>query len=96
MANAASIMSKKVKQLKRFRSLQPDVLEKIYFQGMPPSCTHGMAMWRTGPSLEPIETVHKRAARIIYKRPKSIPADNVLKKQIGKLLTTSIKDALHA
>ena len=39
-----------------------------------------MAIWGTGPSLEPIETVHKRAARIIYKLPKLIPADNVLKK----------------
>ena len=80
VANAASIMNKKVKQLKRFRSLQPEVIEKIYFQGILPSYTYGMAIWGTGPSLEPIETMHKRAARIIYKLPKSIPADNVLKK----------------
>ena len=77
-------MNKKVKQLKRFRSLQPEVLEKIYFQGILPSCTYGMAIWGTGPSLEPIETVHKRAARIIYKLLKSILAENVLKKATWK------------
>ena len=77
-------MKKKVKQLKRL-SLQPGVLEKIYFfsryyQGILPSCTYGMAIWGTGPSLELIETVHKRAAKIIHKLPKSTPADNVLEK----------------
>ena len=80
VANAASKMNKKVKQLKRFRSLQPEVLEKIYFQGILPSCTYGMAIWGTGPSLEPIETVHKRAAKIIHKLPKSTPAEIILEK----------------
>ena len=80
MANTASKMNKKFKQLKRFRSLQPEVLEKIYFQGILPSCTYGMAIWGTGPSLEPIETVHKRAAKIIHKLSKSTPAEIILEK----------------
>ena len=39
-----------------------------------------MALWGTGPSLEPIEPVHKRAAKIIHKLPKSTHADIVLEK----------------
>ena len=39
-----------------------------------------MAIWGTGPSLEPIEPVHKRAAEIIHKLPKSTHADIVLEK----------------
>ena len=39
-----------------------------------------MAIWGTGPSLEPIETVHKRAAKIIHTLPKSTPADNILER----------------
>ena len=80
VSKAASSMNKKVKQLRRFRSLQPDVLEKIYFQGILPSCTYGMAVWGSGPSLEPIETVHRRAAKLIHKLPKSTPVDKILEK----------------
>ena len=44
-------------------------------------------MGHTGPSLEPIEAVHKRAARIIYKLPKSTPADKVLEKANWKTVS---------
>ena len=45
-----------------------------------PPWSIGMAIWGTGPSLEPIETVHKRAAKITHKLPKPTPADNVLER----------------
>ena len=86
MANAASKMNRK--QVKRFRSLQPEFLEKIL-----PSCTYGMAIWGTGPSLEQIETVHKRAAKIIHKLPKSTPVDNILEKANWKTVDYIYKDA---
>ena len=72
---ASSNLSKKVKQLKRMRSLPADILETIYFHGILPSATFGIGIWGScSPSLlEELEKVHRRAARIIHKIPKQVP-----------------------
>ena len=76
--NAASSMNVKLKQIKRFRSLSPQTLEKIYFQGILPGSTYGIAVWGSGASLEALEKVHRRAAKVIHKLPKNTPEDKVL------------------
>ena len=76
--NAASSMNVKLKQIKRFRSLSPQTLEKIYFQGILPGSTYGIAVWGSGASLEALEEVHRRAAKVIHKLPKNTPEDKVL------------------
>ena len=42
--NASSNLNKKVKQLKRMKSLLSKVLESIYFCGILPSSTYGIAV----------------------------------------------------
>ena len=72
---ASSNLSKKVKQLKRMRSLPADILETIYFCVILPSATYGMGIWGSCSLslLEELEKVHRRAARIIHKIPKQVP-----------------------
>lgn len=43
-----------------------------------PSSTYGIAVWGSGASLEPLEKVHRRAVKIIYKLPKNTPEDKAL------------------
>ena len=76
--NATANMSKKIKQLKRFQSLSPQVLEKIYFQSILSAAIYGIAVWGSGTCLAPLERIHKRAAKIVYKLPKSLQDHKVL------------------
>ena len=75
--NAVSSLNVKLKPIKRFRSLSPRTLEKIYFQGILPGSTYGFAVWGSGASLEALEDVHRSAARVIHKSPKNTPEDKV-------------------
>ena len=72
--------SKKVRQLKRMKSLPADILETICLRGMLPSATYGIGIWGSCiPSLlEELGKVHRRAARIIHKIPKRIPRGLIL------------------
>ena len=71
-------MNKKIKQLKRFQSLPPPVLEKMYFQSILPAATYGIAVWGSGTCLAPLERIHKRAVKIVYKLPKSLQDHKIL------------------
>ena len=76
--NVSSNLNKKVKQLKRMKSLLSKVFETIYFCGILPSSTYGIAVWRLySPAL--IHRVHRRAAQIIHKIPRICPDSEVLK-----------------
>ena len=72
---ASSNISKKVKQLKRMKSLPADILETIYFHGILPSVTYGIGIWGSCSTslLKELEKVHRRAARITHKIPKQAP-----------------------
>ena len=41
----ATSMAKKVKQLRRFKSLPSAILESIYYKGILPSVTYGISVW---------------------------------------------------
>ena len=71
VVNAAASKSKRIKQLKMFQSISPQVLEKIYFQSMLPAATHGTC-------LAPLERIHKRAAKLVHKLPKSLQDHKIL------------------
>ena len=72
--------SQKLKQLKRMKSLSPQVLEAIYFKGILPSVTYGLIVWgNCSPRIfEDLEHTHVRAARIIHKIPETVPDHWVL------------------
>ena len=53
-------------------------MEKIYFQGILPASTYGIAVWGSSASLEALEKVHRRAAKVIHKLPKNTREDIVL------------------
>ena len=72
VVNATANMSKKIKQLKRFQSLSPQVLEKIYFRSILSAAIYGIAVLGSSTCLAPLERIHKRAAKIVYKLPKSV------------------------
>ena len=78
--NASSDLNKKVKQLK-MKSLPSKVLESLYFRGILPSSIYGIAVWEScSPALmEELERVHRRAARIIHKIPRTCPDSKILK-----------------
>ena len=76
--NVSSNLNKKVKQLKRMKSLPSKVLETIYFRGILPRSTYGIAVWGScSPAL--IHRVHRRAAQIIHKIPRTCPDSEILK-----------------
>ena len=66
--------SQKLKQLKRMKSLSPQVLEAIYFKGILPSVTYGISVWgNCSPRIfQDREHTHVRAARIINKIPETV------------------------
>ena len=63
------------------KSLPSKVLESIYFRGILPSSTYGIAVWGScSPALmEVLERVHRRAAQIIHKIPTACPDSEILK-----------------
>ena len=79
--NVSSNLNKKVKQVKRMKSLPSKVLESLYFCGILPSSTYGIAVWGScSPELMgELERVHRRAAQIIHKIPRSCPYSEILK-----------------
>ena len=63
-------MSKKVKQLRRFKSLPSQILEQIYFKGILPSVTYGISVWGncSEAKLGSLEKIHLSAAKLIFKQ----------------------------
>eukprot|EP00794_Sanderia_malayensis_P016460 gene16460-18092_t len=80
-------LGKKVKQLKRMKSLPAEVLETIYFRGILPSTRYGIGVWGScSPQLlEDLERAHRRAGCIIHKIPKRVPQDQILKQAKWKI-----------
>ena len=78
--NVSSDLSNKLKKLRRIKSLPPSTLETIYFKGILPSALYGIAVWGscTPETLQNLENVHIRAARLIHKIHPSIPKTDVL------------------
>ena len=72
--------SQKLKQLKRMKSLSPQVLEAIYFKGILPSVTYSISVrGNCSPRIfQDLEDTHVRAARIIHKVPETVPDHCVL------------------
>ncbi len=70
----------KVGQLRRMSYLPVNVQEEIYFKNIIAAVTYGLTVWGTcTPSqMKDIEKIHLRAARIIYKIPKTTPENEVL------------------
>ena len=66
----ASSMSKKVKQLRRFKSLPSQILEQIYFKDILPSVTYGISVWGncSEAKLGSLEKIHLSAAKLIFKQ----------------------------
>ena len=58
-------MSKKVKQLRRFKSLPSQILEQIYFKGILPSVTYGISVWEncSEAKLGSLEKIHLRCGQ---------------------------------
>ena len=79
--NVSSNLNKKVKQLKRMKSLPSKVLEFIYFCGILPSSTYGIAVWGSCSRalMKEPERVHRRVAQIIHKIPRTCPDSEILK-----------------
>ena len=65
----------KLKQLNKMKALNRSILESIYFKGILPSVTYGIAIWgNCSPALfNEIEKIHIKAARIIYNIKPSTP-----------------------
>ena len=63
-------MSKKVKQLCRFKSLPSQILEPIYFKGILPSVTYGISVWGncSEAKLGGLEKIYLSAAKLIFKQ----------------------------
>ena len=78
--NVSSDLSSKLKKLRRIKSLPPSTLETIYFKGILPSALYGIAVWGScaPETLQNLENVHIRAARLIHKIHPSISKSDVL------------------
>lgn len=65
-------MTKKVKQLHRFKSLPSKILESIYFKGILPSITYGISVWANcrKAKLSDLEKIHHSATKLIFKQQK--------------------------
>ena len=53
------------------------IQEEIYFKTIVPSVVYGMLVWGSCPhsSLQTLEDLHARAARIIHRLPKEMPVE---------------------
>ena len=62
------------------KSLNPRVLEAIYFKGILSSVTYGISVWgNCSPNIfQDLEDTHARAARFIHKIPETVPDHWVL------------------
>ena len=78
--NVSSDLSSKLKKLRRIKSLPPSTLETIYFKRIQPSALYGIAVWGscTPKTLQNLENVHIRAARLMHKIHPSIPKTDIL------------------
>ena len=63
-------VSKKVKQLRRFKNLPSQILEPIYFKGILPSVTYGISVWGncSEAKLGGLEKIHLSTAKLIFKQ----------------------------
>ena len=64
-------MAKKVKQLRRFKSLPSPILESISYKGILPIVTYGISVWGncSVAKLAHLEKIHLSAAKLIFKLP---------------------------
>ena len=78
--SVAGKFSGKLKFLKIMKNLPVKVLEEIYYKGVVPSITYCIAVWGTCPttSFYKLESLHIKAAKIIYKLPSETPDLEVL------------------
>ena len=99
--NVSSDLSSKLKKLRRIKSLPPLTLETIYFKGILPSALYGIAVWGscTPETLQNLENVHIRAARLIHKIHPSIPKTDVLQianwKSVGYMYKRRVACLTH-
>ena len=72
--SVSSDLSSKLKKLRRKKSLPPSTLETIYFKGILPSALYGITVWGScaPETLQNLENVHIRAARLVHKIHSSI------------------------
>lgn len=70
----------KVRLLKRMLSLNSQVLEKFYYATIIPSVTYNIAVWGSCPtnSLESLDTIHAKAAKIIHRLPDNLVSTNAI------------------
>ena len=68
-----SSMAKKVKQLRRFKSLPSLSLESICYKGILPNITYGICAWGncSDAKLAGLEKIHLIADKLIFKQHKS-------------------------
>ena len=71
----------KLKFLKRMKGLPTSVLEEVYYKGIVPSVTYGIAVWGTCSIsiFNDREQLHIKAAKLIYKIPSETPDLDVLR-----------------
>ena len=70
----------KLNLLKRSSFLNLNALLDLYFKIILPSVTYGLVVWGGCPDtglLHCVETLHRRAARIIYNLPPDMPTDEI-------------------
>ena len=67
----ATSMAKKVKQLRRFKSLPCPILESIYYKGILPSVIYGISVWGncSVSKLAHLGKIHLSAGKLIFKLP---------------------------
>ena len=99
--NVSSDLSSKLKKLRRMKSLPPSTLETIYFKGILPSALYGIALLGScaPETLQNLENVHIRTARLIHKIHPSIPKTDVLQitnwKSIGYMYKRRVACLTH-
>ena len=99
--NVPSDLSSKLKKRRRIKSFPPSTLETIYFKGILPSALYGIVVWGscTPETLQNLENVHIRAARIIHKIHPSIPKTDVLQianwKSVGYMYKRRVACLTH-
>ena len=88
--------SRKFYLLRRISFLPIATQEEIYFKTIIPSVVYGMLVWGSCPdsSLQPLEDLHARAARIIYRLPKEMPVEERIIKAGWKPLSYLYKRRL--
>ena len=78
--SVAGKFSGKLKFLKKMKNLPVKSLEEIYYKGIVPSITYCIAVWGTCPTAAfyKLESLHIKAAKIIYKLSSKTPDLEVL------------------